>query len=154
MSLCSVRPSPALVCLAMLGACGSDDGAETDTTGNTELNAIVRSQGSSPVESVEYTVHCVSDEDSGAPDEVRLDGELELADSQAVKTGLLETVSERWTGFLDLLPASCSIQLRGRDDDGEVICTADVSFSVVADTATQVVVLLRSEEHTSELQSH
>ncbi len=137
-----VRVSLVLVCLATLSACGSGDGEPAEATGNTELNAIIRSLGPLPVLSVEYTVNCVSDQDTGVPNEVRLDGELEPANDSAAKIGMLDTLSETWTGFVDLPPGSCLIQLRGRDADGEVICTAAVSFSVVADTAIQVVVPL------------
>ncbi len=94
-------------------------------------------------ERVEYSVRCLGDEESAVPGEVTLDGDLEPASSRADKTGMLDVSrSETWTGFIELPPGSCLMQLRGRDDDGEVICTAEVPFSVVADTATQVVVPL------------
>lgn len=138
----SSRKGLALLCLGILVACGSDDRRQTDAIESIELSAIIESPGSLP-ESVEYSVRCLSDEDSTEPGEVKLDGELAPARNRDVKTGMLDLPrSGTWTGFIDLPPGSCWMQVRGRDDDGEVICTAQVPFSVVAGTATQVVVPL------------
>lgn len=132
----------ASLCLGILVACGSNDAGPADATESIELSAIIQGLGPLPVEGVEYSVRCLGDEGSAVPDEFQLDGALEPANSRAVKTGMLDILRETWTGFMDLPPGSCWMQLRGRDDDGEVICTADVPFSVVAGTATQVVVPL------------
>jgi len=130
------KTSLALLCLGTLVACGSEEAGATESI---ELNAVVRGLGMLP-ERVEYSVQCLGDEDSAASAEVRVDGELEPADSQTVKTGMLDTSqSEAWTGFIDLPPGSCLMQLRGRDADGEVICSTEVPFAVVAETTTQIV---------------
>ena len=129
----------ALLCLGTLVACGSEEAGAAGATESIELNAVVRGLGLLP-ESVEYSVQCLGDEGSAVSGEVRVDGELEPANSRAVKTGMLDaSQSETWTGLIDLPPGSCLMQLRGRDDDGEVICTTEVPFAVVADTTTQVV---------------
>jgi hypothetical protein len=46
--------------------------------------------------------------------------------------------SEIWQGFMDLPVGPCTIQLRARDNDGEVICTATEAFDIVADTTSKV----------------
>ncbi len=136
------RTCLALLCLGTLVACGSDDGGSASATESIELNAVIRTLGLLP-ERVEYSVRCLGDEDSDVPGEVTVDGGLEPANSRAVKTGMLDASrSETWTGLIDLPPGSCWMQLRGYDDDGEVICTAEVPFAVVVDTTTQVVVPL------------
>ena len=131
-----------LLCLSTLAACGTGDGNSLGTTESIELNAIIQSVGPLPVLSVEYSVNCFGDDDSTAPDEVRLDGELEPPNSRAAKIGVLETQRETWAGFVDLPHGSCSMQLRGRDTDDEVICTAAVPFSIAADTDTLVIATL------------
>ncbi|MBW2379599.1 MAG: hypothetical protein JRG70_08625, partial [Deltaproteobacteria bacterium] len=50
--------------------------------------------------------------------------------------------TEVWQGFMDLPPGPCSIELRARDNDGEVICTAIEPFSITADTTTKVNLVL------------
>ncbi|MDH3653794.1 MAG: hypothetical protein OEN21_05970 [Myxococcales bacterium] len=136
------RRSLALLCLGILVACGSDDRRQADALESIELSAIIQSLGPLP-ESVEYSVRCLGDEDSTAPGEVKLDGELAPAKNRDIKTGMLDVPrSDTWTSFIDLPPGSCWMQVRGHDDDGEVICTAQVPFSVVAGTATRVVVPL------------
>lgn len=137
-----LRTSLAPLCLGILVACGSNDGRQADATESIELSAVIQSLGPLPVESVEYSVRCLDDEGSSVPDQFELDGALEPPNSRVVKTGMLDTLRETWTGFMDLPPGSCWMQVRGRDGDGEVICTADVPFSVVAGNATQVVVPL------------
>jgi hypothetical protein len=137
-----VKSGLAVFALALLAACGGRGGAPVDAMESIELTAILESVGPLPVESVEYTVRCVGDEDSDAPDATRFDGVLEPANGRAAKVGMLDHVRETWAGSLELPPGSCSIQIRGRDGDGEVVCTAEVPFSVVANTATQVIVPL------------
>lgn len=131
-----------LLCLAILMACGTGDGDTSGAAEGIELNAIVQSWGPLPALSVEYTVSCVHHDASAMPDELRLEGNLEPLHARAAKLGMLDIESETWVAFLDLPPGSCSMQLRGRDDDGEVICTAELPFSVPANTVTQVSVLL------------
>jgi len=130
------------LCLAILMACGTGDGDTSGAAEGVELNATVQSWGPLPALSVEYTVNCIHHDGSPMPDEVRLEGNLEPLDARAAKTGMLDRERETWVGFLDLPPGSCSMQLRGRDEDGEVICTAELPFSVPANTVAQLSVLL------------
>lgn len=136
-----VRTCLVLLCLGALVACGAGDG-DSAATESIELSTILQSLGPSPAMSVEYTVNCVGDGGSGAPDGVRIDGELEPANDRTVKTGMLDMQTETWTGFVDLPPGSCSVQLRARDSDGEVVCTANLRFSVVANTPAHLIVPL------------
>jgi len=130
------------LCLAILMACGTGDGDTSGAAEGVELNATVQSWGPLPALSVEYTVSCVHHDGSAMPDEVRLEGNLEPLEARVAKTGMLDRERETWVGLLDLPPGLCSMQLRGRDEDGEVICTAELPFSVPANTVTQVSVLL------------
>ncbi|MDH3726246.1 MAG: hypothetical protein OER77_01840, partial [Myxococcales bacterium] len=50
--------------------------------------------------------------------------------------------AEIWQGFMDLPPGPCTIELRARDGDGEVICTAQEPFSIAADSTTKVNIVL------------
>ncbi len=50
--------------------------------------------------------------------------------------------AEIWQGFMDLPPGPCTIELRARDDDGEVICTAQEPFIIAADSTTKVNIVL------------
>ncbi len=52
------------------------------------------------------------------------------------------TSPEIWQAFMDLPPGPCLIQLRATDNDGEVICVADDTFSVIADTTTKINLVL------------
>ena len=76
------------------------------------------------------------------PDEVRLDGNLEVVDGRPAPPGSTLANSEIWQGFMDLPPGPCTVQLRARDGDGEVICTATEPFNIVADTTTKVDIVL------------
>lgn len=128
-----------LLYLVSLVACGTGDGTSPATEA-IELRAIFESVGPSEGMSVEYSVICAGDEDSGAPDGVRLDGELEPASDRSVKIGMLDVQTETWMGFFDLPAGPCSLQLRARDSDGEVVCTTSLRFSVVANTPAQLIV--------------
>ena len=50
--------------------------------------------------------------------------------------------SEIWQGFEDLPPGPCNMQMRARDNDGEVICTTDEGFFVTADATIKVNLIL------------
>lgn len=130
------------LCLGTLVACGTGHG-NSPATESIELSTILESLGPLPAMSMEYTVNCVGDEGSGAPDGVRIDGELEPANDRTEKIGMLDVQTETWTAFVDLPPGSCSVQLRARDSDGEVICTANLRFSVVANTPTHLIMPLQ-----------
>ena len=100
-------------------------------------------------------------------DGVRIEGNLEVTDAVCVggdnpgancvndadcqgtapvSDGVCETSpgaqTEVWQGFMDLPPGPCTIQLRARDNDGEVICTAEQPFVITADTTTKVNLVL------------
>jgi hypothetical protein len=50
--------------------------------------------------------------------------------------------SEIWQGYEDLPPGPCNMQIRARDNDGEVICTTDEGFFVTADVTVKVNLIL------------
>ena len=149
----------ALACLGNLAACTSGD---TGKTGGTELNVIVPNGaiggGSSApslidLQSVEYTIDCAGNSDtfldnsSSFPDEVTLNGNLEVQDGRTNLGAIygdpaLDGNAEIWQGFMDLPPGPCTIQLRARDDDGEVICTATEPFTIAADSTSKVNIVL------------
>ena len=131
----------ALLGIAMMLACGSSDRGVGDSVLLTEVSAVVRSGGPLPTR-VEYTIVCVREDDRAGTEPLRFDGELEPAAARAAKIGMLDTATGTWTGLAELPPGSCSVQLRGRDAGGEVLCSADVPFSVEAVSANQVVVSL------------
>ena len=158
------RFAPWLVfaCIGTLVGCTSGD---QGTAGNTELNVVIPtgSSQSGPaaydIESVEYTINCVGadfdpttdpDIDSGdiLNQNVQINGSLEVLDtaSSGVTTqdfGPDLTEVYVWQGFMDI-PAnhSCTVQLRARDGDGEVICTSTEGFTVGADATVKVNVLM------------
>jgi len=161
MSNTRFTPWVVLVCMSALAACTSSEGS---TAGNTELNVIVPNNESSPgvpapidIQSVEYTINCLGNSDTflensaSFPDEVRLEGNLEVVDGQTSPQGPIPPEfgtprpgdgAEIWQGFMDLPPGPCTIQLRARDNDGEVICTATEPFSITADTTAKVNLVL------------
>ncbi|MGB5809401.1 MAG: hypothetical protein WBG86_02650, partial [Polyangiales bacterium] len=102
--------------------------------GNTELEVLVAS-GKVLVASVEYTVVCQGAADD---DEVRREGSFEVLDNNALTQGAPEVFS----GFVDLPPGPCSIQVRGRDNDGEVLCVTEEQFAVLESSPTQLRLLL------------
>jgi len=141
-----------------LSACSS---GESGTAGNTELNVIVPTNAGTPNEidiaTVEYTITCAGNSDTfldnGASfaDEVRIDGNLEVVDGRTDPQGAIPPEfgtprpgdgAEVWQGFMDLPPGPCSIELRARDNDGEVICTAIEPFVITADTTAKVNLVL------------
>lgn len=139
-------------CLVLLStgaliACATD---VADPVSNTEFSVFVRNGGPSPIRSVEYTIGCAgsratpSDEDAGFPDEVRLDPQIEYVDGGLLSLSI-PADGEELHGFLDLPPGPCSIELRGRDEGGEVRCIAEETFSVVAGSTTEVEIVLDCE---------
>jgi len=54
----------------------------------------------------------------------------------------LRNQSEIWQGFMDLPTGDCTVQLRARDNDTEVICTATEDFTILVDSTTKVNVLM------------
>lgn len=145
-----VRPILALACLVILGACGSDDGAPADLT---EINVVTPGQGLSGIAVVDYTINCLGDTDNAAslPDEVTIEGNLEVVNSLTGSHGPIPPEFgtprprpdvEIWQGFIDLPPGPCTAQLRARDNDGEVFCTATEPFTVTAETPTKINLVL------------
>jgi hypothetical protein len=150
-----------LACIGSVAACTSGDGG---TAGNTEMNVIVPNGAPSlgggstapaliDIQDIEYTIDCQGNSDTflenaaSFPDEVTLNGNLEVQDGRTNAAAvygdpLHDGNSEVWNAFMDLPPGPCTVQLRARDNDGEVICTATEPFNVVADTSTKVNVLL------------
>ena len=160
-------PWIALACIGTLAACTSGEGG---TAGNTELNVIVPNGspalggGSSApalidIQSVEYTINCLGNSDvflenlASFPDEVTINGNLEVVDGRTNADANLppnpdfgpllpNDQSEVWQAFMDLPPGPCTVQLRARDGDGEVICTATEPFTITADNTTKVNLIL------------
>ncbi|NND29405.1 MAG: hypothetical protein HKN97_12505, partial [Myxococcales bacterium] len=147
-----------LACIGSLAACTSGEGG---TAGNTELNVIVPNgydAGSSApalidIQDVEYTIDCAGNSDTfldnnaSFDDEVTLNGNLEVQDGRTNAAAIygdpaIDGQAEIWQGFMDLPPGPCTIELRARDDDGEVICTAQEPFNIAADSTTKVNIVL------------
>jgi len=150
--------SIALACVGTLAACANGDNG---AAGNTELNVIVPNgydAGSSApalidIQDVEYTVDCAGNSDtfldnnSSFPDEVTLNGNLEVQDGRTNPLAIygdpaIDGQAEIWQGLMDLPPGPCTIELRARDNDGEVICTAQEPFNIAADSLTKVNIVL------------
>jgi len=151
-----------LVCIGSLAACSSEDG----TVGNTELNVVVPNGGpgtgggsSAPglidIQSVEYTINCTGtpqtflDNNTPLPNDgaVQINGNLEVVDGRTDPQGPIPPEfgtarpgdgAEVWQGFMDLPVGPCTIQLRAKDNDGEVICTATESFDILPSTTSKV----------------
>ncbi|MGB8331661.1 MAG: hypothetical protein WCE62_16150, partial [Polyangiales bacterium] len=135
-----------LVLLVTLGAVTACASGEDGAAANTELNVIVPNNESSPgvpapidIQSVEYTINCAGNSDTfldnndSFADEAQINGNLEVDDNRD---------PEIWQGFMDLPPGACTVQLRARDNDGEVICTGQQPVTIVADTTAQVDIVL------------
>ena len=147
----------AIACLAALVSCST----ESNPAGNTEFNVVIPNgydNGSSApslidIQDVEYTVDCQGNSDtfldsnSSFPDEVTLNGNLEVQDGRTNAAAIygdpaIDGQAEIWQGFMDLPPGPCTIELRARDNDGEVICTAQEPFNIAADSTTKVNIVL------------
>jgi exonuclease III len=148
-----------LACIGTLAGCA---GGEGDTAGNTELNVLtpIGSTQSGPdafdIQVVEYTIACNDGIDSGSfldngatlDNDVTLSGVLEVLDTAAPGVTIQDfgpdlTEVYVWQAYMDLPPtAGCTVQLRARDGDGEVICTSTETFDISADTTTKVNVLM------------
>jgi hypothetical protein len=153
-----------LAIVSLAAGCAQDTGS----AGNTELNVVVpngapslgggsSAPASIDIVTVEYTITCAGNSDTFLDnaasflDEVRIDGDLEVVDGRTSPQGLIPPEfgtprpgdgAEIWQGFMDLPPGACSVELRARDDDGEVICTAIEPFIITADTTTKVNLVL------------
>jgi len=99
------------------------------------------------IKTVEYTIDCAGNDDvfldnnDSFDDAVTLNGNLEVVDGRTSGTPPVPT--EIWQGFMDLPPGDCTVQLRARDADGEVICSSPISpFAIAADTTTKVNLVL------------
>ncbi len=155
----------ALACtVALLAGCSTDDG---QVEGNTQLNVVIPNgtgNGSSApaaaqIGVVEYTIQCDDAIDAGPflengatlDNDVTINGVLEVLNADAGASigadfGPDLTEVFVWQGFMDLPPtAGCTVQLRARDADGEVICTATQAFDITADATTKVNVLMQCD---------
>ena len=153
-------PWVVLACIGTLAACSSDGGGSVD---NTEMNVVVPNgsgNGSTAplaldIQVVEYTIQCDDGVDAGPfldnddtlDNDTTINGVLEVLDqagagvnTQQFGPDLSETYV--WQGFMDLPPGDCTAQLRARDGDGEVICTATEPFTVTEDATVKVNVLM------------
>ena len=150
-----------LACIGTVAACTTS--GEDGTVSNTELNVLVPPAGegspgpSVDVQTVEYTINCEGNSDTflddaqSFDDEVTLNGNLEVTDGQTSPTDGIPPEfgtprpgdrAEIWQGFMDLPPGLCTIELRARDDDGEVICTAREGFTITANAIAKVNLVL------------
>lgn len=102
-----------LVGLGVLVGCGDGD---DPPTGDTELFVSVTNANSS-LAAVEYLLFCTGQ--AAAEDDLQANGNLELDDR-----GM-------WLGIASLPAGPCSVELRGRDSDGALLCTQDDQFTVV-----------------------
>jgi endonuclease/exonuclease/phosphatase family metal-dependent hydrolase len=150
----------------LIAACGS---SPNSAPGNTELNVVIPSGSSQSgpgaptsfdIQVVEYTIACNDgidfdpttdpDIDSGPAldNDVTLNGVLEVLDSADPGVNTQDfgpDLGEVYVAqtYVDLPPtAGCTMQLRARDGDGEVICTATETFDILADNTTVVNVLM------------
>ncbi len=165
MSKTRFTPWIVLACVTGLAACTSGGGG---TAGNTEMNVIVpngapslgggsSAPGLIDITTVEYTINCLGNSDTfldnnaSFPDEVQINGNLEVVDGRTSPQGPIPPEfgtprpgdgAEIWQGFMDLPPGPCTVQLRARDGDGEVICTATEPFTITADSITKVNLVL------------
>ena len=160
MSKTRFTPWIVLACIGTLAGCTSGEGG---TAGNTELNVVIPNnagQSSAPgafdIQVVEYTIACNDgntpgpflDNNATFDDDVTISGVLEVLDTASSGVTIQDfgpdlTEVYVWQGFMDLPPtAGCTVQLRARDADGEVICTATETFDIAADTTTKVNVLM------------
>lgn len=94
------------------------------------------------VQTVEFTIDCGGDGTAffeSAPefsDEVTINGNLEVIEDP--DGGGMEV----WHSFFDLPPGACTMQLRARDPDGEVICLISDGFVIVPGQTTKVELVL------------
>jgi len=111
------------------------------------------------IQGVEYTINCLGtpssflDGPTALPNggAVTLNGNLEVVDGRTDAQGPIPPEfgtarpgdgAEIWQGFMDLPVGQCSIQLRARDYDGEIFCTATENFTVVVNTTSKVNLVL------------
>jgi hypothetical protein len=160
MSKTRFTPWIVLACIGTLAGCTSGEGG---TAGNTELNVVVPNDPSNAgtpdaidIQVVEYTIACDDGIDNGPfldngasfDDDVTISGVLEVLDTPSAGVTTQDfgpdlTDVYVWQGFMDLPPtAGCTVQLRARDGDNEVICTSTETFDIAADSTTKVNVLM------------
>jgi exonuclease III len=136
-----------------LGPPGSGTTSALDPNGSSSPSGI-------DIQSVEYTINCLGTPLSFLDDPldtlpndgaVQINGNLEVVDGRTDAQGPIPPEfgtarpldgAEMWQGFMDLPVGPCTIQLRARDGDGEVICTATESFSIQVDTTSKVNLVL------------
>jgi len=94
------------------------------------------------VECVEFTIDCAGggtaffESTPELSEEVTINGNLEVVDDpDGSGMGV-------WNSFFDLPPGPCTMQLRARDPDGEVICTASDGFIIAPSQTTKVQIVL------------
>lgn len=90
------------------------------------------------VQTVEFTVDCSGggtaffESTPEFADEVTINGNLEVVDDP--DGGGMEV----WHSFFDLPPGACTMQLRARDPDGEVICNVSDGFVIAPGQTTEL----------------
>lgn len=141
----TTRGIPLVLCALLVASACGDPGAHPRGTavtvfGPSDPNATV-SDDFALTWSLEYTVVCGSgfDGSSTSGEAVTVEGTLEQA--EAFKLGE-DGPTAVWKGRVELPPGSCTIQLRLRDADGEVICTATERLTVEPGTPNEAYVSL------------
>jgi len=134
-----------LTCMTAIAACTSTGGDE-GSVGNTEFNVVIPDAEGTDVQSVEYTINCLGNATeflnnlASFPDEVTINGNLEVVEPGQGPN--FPADAEIRQGYMDLPPGPCTAELRARDNDDEVICTAQEPFNVQADQNTVVELVL------------
>lgn len=124
--------------MSVLGACGSSGGEESrgfGAAGRTTLTVEIPAGDFLTAASIDYEFACGEALETEASDlGFWLEGTLER-----VGVGSMPNrPTDVWRVTPDLPPGDCRVQLRARDADGEVICSAMEAFTVSADSPTEV----------------
>ncbi|MDH3201437.1 MAG: hypothetical protein OEM15_11150 [Myxococcales bacterium] len=139
----TTRGFPSALCaLLVASACGDPD---ADLRGTT-VTVFVPSGPNATVSddfaltwSLEYIIVCGSGLVGASGEAVTFEGTLEQA--EAFKLGE-DGLSAVWKGRVELPAGPCTIQLRLRDADGEVICTGTQELTIEPETPNEAYVSL------------
>ena len=120
--------------LGALAACG-EGGEGLGGSSPTTLTVEIPAGDFLSTGRIEYTFACGEGAGAESTDPgFRLEGNLERVGVGSRP----DRPTEVWRVASDLPPGDCRVQLRARDADDEVICSAMEAFTVSADTATEV----------------
>ena len=124
-------------------ACGSAESMDIDPETipyDSTATTITVEMPTDSTESLEYSIRCLESENQTkigqtdtSPGEVVAEGVFEPAGVG----GDLQQPTTVWRALVDLPPGSCFIDLRARNGNGELVCTATESVFVASDAPTQ-----------------